>query len=74
MSTQLKLDFNGKGDNIISFRSDDDLKKDLEYLTRILNRKSSSSLVKEYVIECVSRDIGILRIKEARGEMVFVSI
>jgi len=70
---QLKLDFNGKKDERITFAAPTGLKNMLAEVAEKLNR-DASELAREYVIECVTRDKGKLMLMESRGEKVFVDM
>jgi predicted transcriptional regulator len=54
---QLRLDFNGKKDERITFAAPDSLKQMLGEVATALNR-DPSELARAYVIECVTRDRG----------------
>jgi len=71
---QLKINFNGKKDQRITFAADDDLAELLKSVARELGRKDVSELVREYAIECVTRDKGKLMLLKSRNENIFVSM
>jgi len=71
---QLQIDFNGKKDKRITFAVDDELDQWLRDVAKVLNRPDISCLAREYVIECVTRDKGKIKLMESRGEKKFVSM
>lgn len=71
---QIKIDFIGKKDQRITFAADDDLTELLKSVAKDLGGREVSDLVREYVIECVTRDKGKLMLMKARGDKVFVSM
>lgn len=71
---QLQIDFSGKKTERITFAADEDLKKLLEAVSKKLNRHDISDLVREYVIECATRDMGKLLLMAARNEKKFINM
>ncbi len=71
---QLKLDFNGKKTERISFAASEELKSSLEKLAKHLKRDCISELIQEYVIECAFRDLGKIELLKSRGDKRFVDI
>lgn len=71
---QLQINFTGKKDQRITFAADDDLTNLLKSVAKDLGGREVSDLVREYVIECVTRDKGKLMLMKARGDKVFVSM
>lgn len=71
---QLQINFTGKKDQRITFAADDDLTELLKSVAKDLGGREISDLVREYVIECVTRDKGKLMLMKSRGDKVFVSM
>lgn len=71
---QIQFDFTGKKDRRITFAVDDELDGMLRSVAKKLHRDDVSCLAREYVIECVTRDLGKIKLMESRGEKHFVSI
>ena len=71
---QIQFDFNGKKDKRITFAVDDDLDALLKRVAKKLNRDDVSCLVREYAIECATRDMGKLLLMESRGSKQFVNM
>lgn len=71
---QLQINFTGKKDQRITFAADDDLTALLKSVAKDLGGREVSDLVREYVIECVTRDKGKLMLMKSRGDKVFVSM
>jgi hypothetical protein len=71
---QLKLDFNGKKTERITFAASEELKGTLEKLVKDLNRDCISKLVEEYVIECAFRDRAKIELLKSRGDKRFVDM
>lgn len=71
---QLQIDFTGKKDKRITIAVDEDLDRMLKEVAADLRRDDVSCLVREYVIECVTRDKGKLMVLRSRGQKNFVSM
>lgn len=72
--TQLQIDFTGKKDKRITFAVDEDLENLLKKVAKKLGRDDVSCLAREYVIECVTRDMGKIMLLESRSDRRFVNI
>jgi hypothetical protein len=71
---QLQIDFTGKKTQRITFAADEDLEVLLKTVAKKLNRKDISELVREYAIECATRDMGKLLLMASRNNKSFVNM